>query len=229
MKPFTVRFCVGLFRLLRKLTPLMILRTRIIPAINPSFRENSAANDALIEIWSLGGLVLSIAFFAICLAVGRWSWYVAVIFGWLRVGEIVIVQINVLLFDGYGEQASRRTQSGQGYALVGYLRSMLLLLQNYAEIIVWFAVFYAGYLIRHATVARPDWFDFIGLSFFTMTTFGQDPDKLAHHVGDVLPFLEAVIGLFMLSAVLARFVALLPAPGTMDEQEHSVGPNVPPK
>jgi hypothetical protein len=52
-----------------------------------------------------------------------------------------------------------------------------------------------------------------------MTTFGQVPDKLANQAGNALPFLQAVVGLFMSSAVLARFIGILPAPGTLDEQE----------
>ena len=96
MKPFTVICCKKVFDLLRELTPLMILRTRIIPRINPAFRENVDANGALIEFWSLGGLLLSLAFFVVCLTVGRGWWQTAKVVGWILSVEIVIVQINVL-------------------------------------------------------------------------------------------------------------------------------------
>src|SRR5206468_2499479 len=55
------------------------------------------------------------------------------VYGGLRVFEVVVTQTNVLLFDEW--RARRR---GVSYALRGYRRILILLLHNYAEVVFWF-------------------------------------------------------------------------------------------
>ena len=218
MKPFIVRLWSGAFSLLRELTPLRIIRIRIIPRIKPDFRQDNTLNDALIEAWAFGHFLLSMLALAVCSALSRhWCEYIAIVWGVVRVWEIVIVQINVLLFDWYKWYSAKKRD--RDYALVGYLRMVILLVHNYAEIIFWFAIIY---LNRNWSAQKDTlslFLESLNLSFVTMTTFGQTEVSPPGNLGKALTLIQSVIGLFMSLAVLARFISLLPEPKTLDKYE----------
>ncbi|TFH48406.1 MAG: hypothetical protein E4G89_06345 [Methanothrix sp.] len=55
------------------------------------------------------------------------------IVGGLRIFELVVYQVNVLLFDEW-----RARRSGREYSLRGYKWLFVLLLHNYFELVFWF-------------------------------------------------------------------------------------------
>jgi hypothetical protein len=153
--------------------------------------------------------------------------------GVFRVFDILIVQANALLFDYYRVTRARIQQSNkklsdsidkekpEPYVIQGYTRITILLLLNYAEIILWFSVFYL-YLSSYFA------FDFapfgrlssLSFSFYTMTTFGHFGNVTINYpLGYKLTLIQAAIGLFMALLILSRFIGLLPRAPTSDKVE----------
>jgi len=98
---------------------------------------------------------------------------------------------------------------------------VILLLHNYGEIIFWFALFYRNIDRAFETggVSLNSFLVSLNFSFVTMTTFGHTTISPTETVGDILVFLQSVIGLFMALLILARFISLIPIPKTLDEFE----------
>ncbi len=209
VKPsFIVEFWSRVFDLLSWLSPFKWVRC-LFPRARQSYM--------FVDSWVSGHLLLS----AVMLAVLHWSglrWWEAIflVYGGLRVFEVVIYQVNVLLFDEY-----RTRKRGEKYALRGYRRIVTLLLMNYGEIIFWFALFYRNldWHFNSSGVVLNSFLQSLNLSFVTMTTFGFTSITPHDGFANVLVFIHSAIGLFMVLLVLARFIAVLPQPESMDEIE----------
>ena len=169
-----------------------------------------------VDIWVLSHLALSIAsvIFVTYVPVA-WLCYLVAAYGTARVFEIVIYQANVLLFDEYRPNVI-------DYKLQSYRRMIIMLLQNYAEIIFWLATTYVMMSddIGHIWMedANPA-FRSIYSSFITMTTFGNFNLEPKTHFGAFVILFHSTAGLFMTLLSLARFVSLLPNPKSMDPRE----------
>ena len=170
-----------------------------------------------VEIWVLGHLVLAAVGVAFSSPYGISFWQtLLLVLGGIRVLETVVYQVNVLLFDEY-----RAKKAGRRYAVRGFRRIVILLLHNYAEIILWYAMFYrsfnnsfeCGFTKLHTPLQA------IGFSFNAMTTFGYASTQPTSWLGSALLFSQSTIGVFMAIVILARFISLLPVPGTLDEFE----------
>jgi len=208
MKSFIVEFWSKIFSGLGKISLFWALR-RSIPATRESYR--------FVEGWVLGNLILSIVLLSICSAPNlHWWEIIAVSYGGIRVFEVFIYQINVLLFDEY-----RAKKAGKPYALKGFRRIVILLLHNYFEIIVWFALFYRNldWTFETGGVVLNSFLTSLNFSFVRMTTFGYTAIYPMKTLGDVLIFIQSVIGLFMVLLILTRFISLIPKPKTLDEFE----------
>lgn len=212
MRASTVSFVVErwaqVFGFLRWLSPFQIVRL-CIPKTRRSHR--------FVDSWVFGHLLLSLVLLVAVRAPNlHWWEIIFLIYGGVRVFEVVIYQINVLLFDEY-----RKRKSGESYAVRGYRRIVILLLNNYAEIIFWFALFYRNLTWAFETrgVMLNSFFASLNLSFATMTKFGFVDISPKQGLGEVLIFVQSAIGLFMAVLVIARFIALIPRPETMDELE----------
>lgn len=142
------------------------------------------------------------------------------IYGFFRTFEIIIYQINVLLFDEY-----RANLNGKEYALRGYRRIVLLLLHNYIEIVCWFGVAYmwfyrSGYISLPFGSAEPTFLRVLHESMILMFTFSPHEYAANTSIGLAVFTIHAIVGLFMTLVVFARFLGLLPSPKTMDEFEN---------
>ncbi|KAA0258776.1 hypothetical protein FHQ18_02180 [Deferribacter autotrophicus] len=141
------------------------------------------------------------------------------IYGFMRTFEIIIYQINVLLFDEF-----RALLAGKKYALYGYRRIVILLLHNYLEIACWFGISYMWFSLNgHISfngVLIPSFWQVFHESLLLM--FAYTSDKIIAESSTALAIftLQAIIGLFMTILVLARFLSLLPNPKSMDEFEN---------
>jgi len=169
----------------------------------------------IVEFW----VVLWIVFAVVSLVLVRFwqqapDWVILVV-GFYRVAEIVIELVNVLLFD------LRRT----GRALRGFLRSVILVLHNYVEILIWFAVFYVVAAGRFYVDPRGLSLETVSGAFYysmlTMTTLGYGNifPGVGEWVASALVTAQTLIGVFLALVVLARVVMLLPRPRTIDEDE----------
>lgn len=208
MNSFIVEFWARIYGFLRSVSLFSIV-CRLFPQGVPG---------AFVDAWVLGHLLLAgVCVFLVSLTPESWLAMLVVMYGGLRVFEVTIYQVNVLLFDEY-----RAFKAGRDYELIGYRRMVILLLHNYAEIILWLACTY--------TVLARD-FDFkwqqgrdnvwgsVYSSFITMTTFGEFDLAPKSGLAAFVLLFHATIGLFMTLLSLARFISLIPVPKTRDAIE----------
>jgi len=145
--------------------------------------------------------------------------WVLTIYGSLRLFELVIHQIDVILFEGY-----RSTQAGEPYKIDQPERSIILLFYNFAEVILWFATVYIVFpehfppsdsgVFKDGTFAKS-----LGAlhSSFTFTTdVGHPSIEPASAGAAVILWIQSIIGLLLILISLARFLNILPAPTRND-------------
>lgn len=171
-----------------------------------------------VDAWVLGHLVLAFVTLWIVSSFPAHAISIAlVIYGVVRVFEIAVYQTNVLLFDEY-----RAVKAGTDYALEGYRRIVLLLLHNYAEIIIWLAstyTFLADEFTHKWEAGTRTVLGGIYSSFITMTTFGDFDLLPKTNLAAIVLLFHATVGLFMTLLSLARFISLIPAPKSKDVLE----------
>jgi hypothetical protein len=121
--------------------------------------------------------------------------------GVLRLNEIICVHLIVIL-------KLQKVHSPQ--------RSLLLVLINYGEVVIWFASFYAlmsnkGLL----TTSAPSSVAIIRESLALMLSSSVGTIQLtAAHLPWLVMTVHSIFGLFMTVIVMSRFVSMLPNPGS---------------
>ncbi len=206
MKSFVVDAFSQIFLILSWISPLRVLRWLI---------RDLTENNAFIDVWVLVHVVLAFLLFLVYIpAWPMWARLVIGGYGLFRTFEIVVVQVNILLFDAY-----RAKRAGRHKDLVGYRRIVILLVINYVEILFWFALIYqaASELFQDATLTGR--LAAFSLSFTTMSSFGQSFAISDSNLAQCLILLQAGVGLFMAVAILSRFIGILPHQETEDESE----------
>jgi hypothetical protein len=178
---------------------------RMIPWLKGSY--------LFVEIWVMINSVLPLLCMEIIQTVHipkLVSWII-LLYSFTRVLEITVYQINVLLFDPY---------QSQSYSVKSYRRLVILLLHNYIQVILWFA---ASYMVLSSNfeivISKGKMLDTLFFSFITMVSFGSNSLTSIKHTGQLIIFIQAVIGLFMTIVSLARFIGLLPKPNSLDSSE----------
>jgi hypothetical protein len=140
-----------------------------------------------------------------------------IVFGAYSVFEALVVQVNVLIFGGY-----RAGKEGRRAEVKSYRRLVLTSLHNYAEIVVWFALFYRN-LECHFCAAKElpinSFVAALNFSFVTMSTFGHSDISPTDWVGVVVTLVQAAIGLLIVLLILAGFIGFIPPPFTKDKAE----------
>lgn len=208
MKSFIVGLWSKIFGALRWISPFQIFRTLI-----PTIKESAS----FVDVWVLGNLLLSIILLSMCSAPNLLWWEIlSICYGVIRVCEIGIYQINVLLFDEYRARKARKP-----YVVRDFRRLVLLLLHNYVEIIIWFALFYRNidWAFETGGITLDSFLMALNFSFITMTSFGYSTIIPKEALSYILTIIQSAIGLFMALLILARFISLLPEPKTIDESE----------
>jgi hypothetical protein len=207
MSSFIVDFWSKIFNALRWVSLHQIIRTYIPTTTSSGF----------VDCWALGNFLFSIVLLLVCSAPSlHWWEFLAFLYGVIRVFEVFIYQINVLLFDEY-----RAKKAGKPYALHGFRRIVILSLQNYVEIIFWFALIYRniGWAFETHGIILNSFLVSLNLSFSTMTNFGYTAISPKETFGNIFIFVQSIIGLFMVLLILARFISLIPKPKTLDDFE----------
>lgn len=208
MTSFVVEFWSRVFAALGRVSLFSLVRWALPFPISARF----------VDVWVLSHLLLAFAtLVVVTYSSQHWISLALVIYGVVRVFEIAVYQTNVLLFDEY-----RAVKAGREYALEGYRRIVLLLLHNYAEIIIWLASTYtvlADEFVHKWEGGTKTALGGIYSSFITMTTFG-DFDLLPRtNLAAAVLLFHATVGLFMTLLSLARFISLIPAPKSKDAVE----------
>lgn len=206
-KSISVEFWNGVFGLLSFISIFWLIKKLI---------KNKSSNwwYDFVDIWVLSNLVLSItSVFLIKLLNFSFLNELLIIYGLLRVFEIIIYQINVLLFDEY-----RARKSGKIYQIRGYRRMIINLFTNFFEITFWFASTYAVYLTsisdQEMSIAH-----LIYSSFSTITTFGISELTIKNETGLFILWFQSIAGLLMTLLSISRFIGLLPRVESLDEFE----------
>lgn len=208
MKSFIVEFWSRVFNGLRWVSPFQLIR---------ALSSRTRKNYGFVDIWVLGNFVFSlVCLTALSAPYLRWWEIVILFYAGIRIFEVVIYQINVLLFDEY-----RAKKASKEYAVRGFRRVVLLLLHNYTEILFWFALFYRnfGFLFDSKNIPLDSLGGSLYFSVVTMSTLGYGDIIPKETAGLFLIFTQTSIGIFMALLILARFISLLPTPKTLDEFE----------
>jgi len=170
-----------------------------------------------VEIWVLVNLIFSMA----CLALSssteiQWWELLLLLYAGIRVFEVVVYQVNVLLFNPY-----RAEKKGIKDELGSYRRIVICLIHNYLEILFWFALYYRNFFFSFETktIALNTFSGSLYFSLVTMSTLGYGDITPKNLFGVVLCFGQTLVGIFMALLILGRFISLLPRPGTLDKHE----------
>lgn len=204
---FIVRFWAFIFSCLRWVSLFQII-SKLFPRL---------ITYGFVEVWVLLHLIFSfISIWVVQHTQNVILHRIILIYAMMRVFEIIVYQVDVLLFDEY--RASYKTGK---YFLRSYRRTVILLLHNFAEIIFWFA---ASYIILSgeffiAEACGKSVFHTIHSSFVVMTNFGTPQLHPSSKIGFYVIWGQSLVGLFMTLISLARFINLLPKPDTIDELE----------
>jgi hypothetical protein len=158
----------------------------------------------------LAHFVLSIVALLACSAPGIYWWEgVFIFYGVIRVLEVVVSYVDWALF--FPDRAERE---GSSAGVLSYRVMVVNSLQNYAETIFWFALFYrncewafsgGGATLNSLVVS-------LNLSFATMTTFGSTGVSAQAAAGIALTLTQAVIGFSMTVIILAIILSGLRLP-----------------
>lgn len=172
-------------------------------------------NYKFVEYWGLGNLLCSVCsslvvYYYSC----SWLAILLSLYGIFRIFEIVVYQINVMLFDPY-----RALKEKRKYVIKSPTRLVLLLMHNYVEIVFWFTTTVISFLSID-DMLKNSWTYYLQMNFICITTF--DTSEMLHNIKQeniflLFAFLESVVGFLMTVISLARFIGLLPSVKSIDD------------
>lgn len=170
-----------------------------------------------VDTWVFGHLIISIASVYL-VSYGSTPQLLAkiiAVYGFMRVFEIFIYQLNVLLVHPF------RKESVSTYTLLSYRRMTVALIHNFFEIIFWFATTYVAFQFTFEhSLEKLNPIIIIYYSFLAMVSYTSNLDKSGWTLfATSILHVQAIIGLFMTVLSFARFITLLPKAETMDELE----------
>lgn len=158
------------------------------------------------EIWVLGNLIVATILSVSLPFCESRAWIIFfTIYAVERCFEILIYQINVLLFEPY-----RVSKAGKEYKIKSPTRMVVLLLHNAFEFVIWFVVIYisSDLLTMRTANSVGDYYMRSFLLFTNLDTgfLGENRESILLYIGVV----EVLVGLFMTILCLARFIGVLP-------------------
>lgn len=165
------------------------------------------------ELWVIFNILLSLVgyfivtysmtYHAIC------SFFL--IYAFIRTFEIFVYQINVLLFDPIKSGIAK-------YRIKSATRTVLLLMCNILEYVLWFSVVYL--CMYKAKTPDVDSVKVVLESISTLANIASPNELSNNEIGvniTLIAHIESAIGIFMNIVCLARFISLLPPVQTIDE------------
>lgn len=170
-----------------------------------------------VELWVISNLILSLVSSILVFYTKTsisWFFYPFMVYGALRIFEIIIYQINVLLFDPY-----RSSKKGVVYRVKSPTRLVVLLFHNYFEIICWFSVILIAFLNMNNNLTFT-WGEYLKLNFFYITTFNTSGIiEIYKDISGGASFVmfESIVGYIITLVTMARFIGLLPPTESIDD------------
>lgn len=161
-----------------------------------------------VELWVLFNLVLSISVSIIVyLGDNNLFMYFLIGYGLFRTFEIIIYQINVILFHPY-----RSRLIGKEYKIKSPTRIVILLFHNYFEIIFWYSSVYIVLSKYIGIESSYRWYEYIKMSLLCFATFDPSLAEFSgvSYIVSNIAFTELFAGFIMTIISLARFIGLLP-------------------
>lgn len=174
-------------------------------------------NYIFVEIWVLSNTIFAFLSIIIIFYLNpnyKITIWIVMIYGALRIFEIINYQINVLLFDPY-----RAFKKGVEYKIKSPSRLVVLLLHNYFEIVCWFTVILISQLSLNNLIDN-SWGYYLRINFLCISTFETEFISKALLTGGKLSlfaFYESIAGFVVTLISLARFIGLLPGVGKIEE------------
>lgn len=161
------------------------------------------------EVWVLANIAIAIiGCFAVALRMHEWVCCFFCIYAILRTFELFVYQINVLLFDPIKSKRSN-------YEVKSATRTVLLLICNMFEYVLWFSVVYL-YMNKEQTSFHEN-FQIVMKSVTTLANIDSPEEQFKSVSIIYVAYIESVIGIFMNIVCLARFISLLPSVKINDE------------
>lgn len=207
-KGFIVEYCSVLFGFLGKISIFSVIRR---------LRKNMTYT--FVDAWVLGNLIAAIMFTLVGYYFGdsvSWLMYLIVGYAILRVYEIIIYQLNMLLFDPY-----RTLKKGKTYKINSPTRTVILLLHNYLEVMFWYAAIIIALQQLNGITLVASYIEYIQSCVLCIATFNGE--LVQNTVGEIYPglsnvvFLQVITGVIMTLISLARFIGILPAVESIEE------------
>lgn len=209
MKPFLIR---GLGIVLKPLS-----RVSLFELLLSLFRIRKQDISGLTELWVILNLLLSLFLLKLVSSSSGFTYgLLAMIYGCVRLFEIVVFQFYTQIYGGY-----RGKKPSLYYTVESYRRSIVLAGLLYLEVIIWFAAFYRlnGGSFGSSKLHLDSFFVALYYSIVTMTTIGYGDISPIQTPGLILVSTQALIGIFMTILVLSRIISYIPKPWTEDEAE----------
>lgn len=197
-KGFIVTYYCVLFGFLAKISVFNVIR-----------RFKKDMTYRFVDAWVLGNLIAAILLTLLAYYFGdstSWLMYLIVGYAMLRVFEIIIYQINMLLFDPI--------RGGKSYKISSPTRTVILLLHNYIEVMFWYAAMIIALQQLNGITLVATYIEYIQSCILCVATFNGD---LIQNIVGKLPglsdiiFLQVITGVIMTLISLARFIGILPS------------------
>ena len=166
-----------------------------------------------VDLWVIGNLAAAIisSIFVYNLSIeNKFIIYIILLYSFLRVFEVIIYQINVLLFHPY-----RRKKAGKEYKIKSVTRMVIALLNNYVEIMFWYSTMVISIIIlNEGNVYKLPWTSYIKSNVLCIATLDantvKEAVKTSYKYLTNLVFVEIISGIIMTVISLARFIGALP-------------------
>lgn len=220
----------AIFQTLKWLTPLGFLRATVLR------RWNHAAFSTLVDLWVCFHLAGAAALAALSANAPSWPapWReFALAYGLWRLFDVLVTQVNVLLFDPYFVQRDYRAgKRDTPFALRGRHRLVIAILFNLAEVALWYtaAYVYFGAIGQLAIDGYENGAALSVVEVFRLCLQGLlSIDASAFHPGagslsSALVYSQPFVGGFLTLVTLARVISILPTPAAdSDPPRHHGG------
>lgn len=200
-----IRMWDDIFGFLEKISIFYIIR-----------KLTDSKSHKFVDGWVIGNLIASIASSLLVYnlySISRILIYFIIIYAILRVFEIIIYQINVLIFHPL---------RSKNYKIKSIYRMVLALLSNYVEIMFWYtAMVIALVVLNEGSAFRLNWTEYVMSNILCIVTLDGNSIKDSIHnsysyLSDLI-FLEIISGIIMTVISLARFIGILPDVDVIDK------------
>lgn len=203
---FIVDFWGAIFKILSYISVFQIIR---LLKKDISYR--------FVEVWVISNLLLAILSSLIVYYVNidiNIIYYFFITYSSLRVFEIIIYQLNVLLFDPY-----RAAKKNIEYRIKSPTRLVILLFHNYFEIICWFTVSLICFLKLEQEILDP-WLYYIKINFWQISILDSKAiisNYKSIPFGGTMMIYETIVGYIITIITMARFIGCLPPVDSIDK------------